>query len=95
MLTQTLLEKLESAGLDLREVTEEVKDGHLFLCVRASASLPFKSINVTIKGESAMADMLQLDKAIHLSPDEGFVDHQDYVPPQNAEKLVVAFDSEL
>lgn len=90
----TLLETLEKAGLDLREVTEEVKDGHMFLSVRVS-NMKFKSINITIKGDAAMADMLQLDNAIHLSPDEGFVDHDDYVPPQNKEKLVVAIDSEL
>lgn len=83
-----ILEKLAAAGLDLQEVTEEVKDGHMFMSVRVKGDMPYKSVNISIRGDASLVEMLQLDQAIGISPDAGFSDQPEFIPTAPGLKLV-------
>ncbi len=83
-----ILENLANAGFDLQEITEELKDGHLFMSVRVANPLPVKSINLCIRNTSSGIDMLQLEQAITINPDEGFSDHPIFTPVSPGRELV-------
>jgi hypothetical protein len=91
LITQTLVHRLQTNGLQINQVSQSEKDGNVEITIHAH-ELGLKSLTIKMeehKGYRPLSEDFNL-----IGEDEGFTDYVDYVTDSPGE-LVLAADEDI